>query len=61
MIEIKITVKGDDLTVSEKYLVHEEGIILSHDCPQLGKMVHDTIAKFKGTVEDVLVKIKYTW
>lgn len=61
MIEISVKVSGDDQTLTQKYLLHEEGISLSHDDATLTKMVQDTIANFKGQPEDVIVKIKYTW
>jgi hypothetical protein len=60
MIEISVKVSGDDMTLTEHFLVHET-ISMSHDDPALSKIVSDTIAKFSGVVEDVLVKAKYTW
>lgn len=62
MIEIIIKVTADDLTLTEKFLVHEEGLCLSHDDPQLGKMVKEVLDKFKSVNQpDILIKIKYTW
>ncbi len=61
MIDVTVKVQDDDQTLTQKFLVHEEGLKLSHDDPDLTKMVDDTIAKFKGDPKDVLVKIKYTW
>ena len=61
MIEISVKVSDSDQTLTQKYLCAEEGIRLSHDDPELAKMVNETLSKFKGVAEDVLVKIKYTW
>ncbi len=61
MIDVTVKVCDDDQTLIQKFLVHEEGLRLSHDDPDLTKMVDDTIAKFKGKATDVVVKIKYTW
>lgn len=61
MIEVCIKVRDDEQILSQKFLIHQEGMKLSHDDPELSKMVQDTIAKFKGQATDVLVKIKYTW
>lgn len=61
MIEVKVKVKDDEQTLTQKFLVHEEGMKLSHDDQNLSQMVNDTIAKFKGIPEDVMVKVKYTW
>jgi hypothetical protein len=61
MIEIAIKVTGDDQALTRKFLIHEEGMILSHNDPVLSKMVTETIEAFKGNVDDVLIKIRYTW
>lgn len=61
MIEVTVKVCDDDQTLIQKFLVHQEGMKLSHDDPDLAKMVNDTMAKFKGNATDVLVKVKYTW
>ncbi len=61
MIDVTIKVCDEDQTLTQKFLVHEEGLRMSHDDPELTKMVDDTIAKFKGNATDVVVKVKYTW
>ena len=61
MIDVTVRVQDDEQTLIQKFFVHQEGLKLSHDDPDLTKMVDATIAKFKGTPTDVLVKIKYTW
>ena len=62
MIEVTIKVQAEDLTLTEKFLLNQEGICLSHDDPILSKMVNDVMGKFKSVEPpDVLIKIKYTW
>ncbi len=61
MIDVTVKVCDDDQTLIQKFLIHEEGLKLSHDDPDLTRMVRDTIAKFKGEATDVVVKVKYTW
>jgi hypothetical protein len=61
VIEVKVTVKGEDQTLTQDFLVHEEGLVLSHACEELKRMVDDTLSKFKGLAEDIVVKFKYTW
>lgn len=61
MIEVQVKVQGDDQTLTQKYLVHEEGLSLSRDDFALSEMVKKTKDAFTGQVEDILVKIKYQW
>ncbi len=61
MIDVTVKVSDDEQTLTQRFLVHDEGMKLSHDDPALSSMVNETIAKFKGQASDVLVKIKYTW
>ena len=61
MIELSVKVSDDDLILTEKFLLNEEGISLSHDDLILKQMVDGVIAKFKGQPKDVLLRIKYTW
>lgn len=61
MIEISVKVSGDDRTLTHKFLLHNEGLVVSHDCEELKRMVNLTIENFKGEIDDVLVRIKYTW
>jgi hypothetical protein len=61
MIELSIKVRDDESTLVQKYLLHEEGLTLSHDDASLKKMVDETVANFKGNAQDVIIKIKYTW
>lgn len=61
MIEIVIKVSGEDITLNSKYLLHEEGLCLSHQDATLKAMVEETCAKLKVPAEDVMIKIKYIW
>ena len=68
MIEITVKVSNSEQTLTQKFLHHcdipgGEGqcLMLSHDDEQLSQMVNETISKFKGQAEDVVLKIKYTW
>jgi len=61
MIEVTIKVADDEQTLTQKFLIHEEGLVLSHDSLALKGMVDETVGRFKGSPTDVLVKIKYQW
>lgn len=61
MIELSIKVSDDDSSLVQKHLIHEEGLMLSHDDPQLKKLVEESIKDFGKAAKDILVRIKYTW
>jgi hypothetical protein len=65
MIEVVVKVSDEDSTLTQKYLLHEEGITLSHDNPELRKMVDQATQDFGGSTEpaglDIIVKFKLTW
>lgn len=61
MIEVTIRISNDEQNYNQKFLLHHEGLSLSKEDPELLRMVNETLANFKGHVEDVLVKIKFTW
>jgi hypothetical protein len=61
MIEVSIKVSNDESSLTSKYLVHTEGMMLCHEDPELLRMVEETKAKFKDECKDILIKIKYTW
>lgn len=58
MIEVTITVKDDSQTLREKFTVHEP-IQLSIDDPILKRLIEDTVGKFKGQPEEVIVKAQF--
>jgi|CryBogDrversion2_8_1035294.scaffolds.fasta_scaffold04048_7 hypothetical protein len=61
MIEISVKVSNAEMKLTEKFLLHEEGLIISHDHLPLKQMVEETIRKFKDEAEDVLVTFKFVW
>lgn len=61
VIEITVKIEGEDQTLTEKFLEHEEGLALSHEDARLSHMVAQTQSKFKGVIEDITIKAKYVW
>lgn len=61
MFDLTVKVKGDDATLSRKFLVYEENVQLNHDDPILKKHIESTLKDFKGNVEDVIVNIRVSW
>jgi hypothetical protein len=61
VIELSVKVSNSEQHYTQKFLIHQEGLSLSHDDPELARMVNEAIANFKGSVDDVLVKVKFTW
>ena len=59
--EITVKVSDDEQTLTQKYLRYETDIRLSHDCTHMQEMVRETLDKFKGQAQDVVVRVKYTW
>jgi len=44
MIELKVKVSGEDKSFTEKFLIHQEGLCLSHDDAVMKQMVESVIA-----------------
>lgn len=61
MIEVSIKVSDDSSSLVKKHLLHEEGLSLSHDDAILAAWVNEAIEEFKGNVDDVVIKTKFTW
>ena len=61
--EVKVSIKDSDQKLAHKFPVYGDGIRISHDDPELKKMVEQTIAEFKGDKNDcdITVHVKYTW
>lgn len=61
--EIKVSIKDSDQKLARKFPVYSTGITISHEDPELKKMVEQTIADFKGDKNDcdISVTVKYTW
>lgn len=61
-IEVAVRIANEDQTYTQKFLLQEvEAFSISKEDPELQKMVNETIQNFKGPVDDILVKIKFTW
>lgn len=60
-VEITLRLKDDEQTLVKKHPVYSENFSLSHDNPELRKLVDQAIQDFTGTPTDILVKAKYTW
>jgi hypothetical protein len=60
MIELNIKIKGDDQTLSKRFLVYEN-IVLSNENELLQKLVTDTMKDFHGDVDDVSLTAKMVW
>ncbi len=60
--EVKVSIKDSDQKLSRKFPIYIP-ITVSHDDPELKKMVDQTMTDFKGDQKDcdVSVTIKYTW
>lgn len=60
--EVKVSIKDSDQKLSRKFPIYGS-ITVSHDDPNLKKMVDQTIADFKGDQKDcdISVTIKYIW
>jgi hypothetical protein len=61
MIELAIKISNDEQHYTQKFLIYKEDIVLNRNDPELLRMLKETMENFKGPVEDVLVKIKFTW
>lgn len=61
MIEITVSCKDDERSMSHRFLIHNEGLSLSHDDPELSRCVNEAIKKFGDEPSDIIIKFKYTW
>jgi hypothetical protein len=61
MIEVTVKISNDETRYSKKYLIHQEGLVISKDDKTLKAYVDQAISEFQGTIEDVVIKIKFTW
>lgn len=58
MIELVIKVSDSEQTLTEKFLIMEEGLSLSHDDTTLKTYVDSVVEKFKTMESDINIKIK---
>lgn len=67
MIELSITVRNSESSLTDKHLVYDAGLTLTHDDARLTQLVEQAIAKFSPTKSDqedpfdVIVKAKFIW
>lgn len=53
--EVTVTIKGEDCTYKEKFLVYET-VTFSLDCPILSACVEKAKQGFRGEPEDIIIK-----
>lgn len=61
MVEITVRVSNDEQRFTQKFLSYEEHVGCSKSDPILSPMVEEAIKNFKGTVEEVHVKLTMIW
>lgn len=61
MIEVSVTIRNDESTLTQKHLVYDENVRVSHEDPVLAGLVAQAEKDFGKAFEDVIVKIKYSW
>lgn len=62
--EITVIVKDSDKTYRQKFLNYSETdgqVNLTHECPVLVSYVEEAIRNFKGTPDDVSIKVSMEW
>jgi len=60
MIELTIKVSNEEQRLVQKHLLYDD-LHLSKDNPVLLEKIKIAVESFKGTVEDVVVKVKMLW
>jgi len=62
MIEVSITLRDEDFSITEKFLEYES-FLVSHDDPKLQNLIQQVIDKSAKTLvdPDIMVKIKFPW
>ena len=61
MIELAITVRNDDRSMTQKHLLYDTPITVSHEDEVLKQLVEDARRLFGDSPEDILLKIKFQW
>lgn len=61
MLEISVRVSNEEQSYTKKYLEYSEDLVMNHDDPRLAAFVQQAIGEFKGTVDDVTVRVKMVW
>lgn len=58
--EITITIKGEESTYREKFLVYDP-ITIEHGSPILKDLVFQAKESYKGEVEEIKIRISFQW
>jgi len=61
MVEIKITVKGEDSTLVKKYLEYDHVITMNKDDPFLSQEIAKLIEEFGQPADAVIINVKMVW
>lgn len=62
MIEVAVTIKDEEVSMTEKFLIYEP-FLVSHDDESLKELVKQTQDKIKANLNDpdIMIKIKFPW
>lgn len=62
MIEVAVTIKDEEVSMTEKFLIYEP-FMVSHDDASLQSLVKQTQDKIKADLHDpdIMIKIKFPW
>ena len=60
-VEIAITVKDSEQSLTQRHLLYQSEMKLSHEDQILAGLVEGAIKNFHGTPNDVVVKLKMQW
>lgn len=61
MLELSITVKGEDSTLTKKFLEYDSDIYFSHDSKELQELVAQVHSEYKGNIDVTVIKGKMLW
>ena len=61
MIEVTVICSDDERKMNQRFLISQEGLSLSHEDPELKRIVNEAIQNFRSEPLDIVLKIKYTW
>ena len=64
LTSVSVHVKAEGKHFKQKFLHYsdqDQALKLSTDCPELRKMVDETLSNFKDQPDDVIIKAEYVW
>jgi hypothetical protein len=61
MVELSIVVSNSEQSLTQKHLVYDKNLTLSHDDPELLSLVQQAVKAFGENPEDVLIRAKFKW